>query len=136
MSVHQEGPECTGCEAKGKTALPYLFEWFKAKKRANPRLHISCASRGFDDQEAAFNSGASKLRWPWSAHNRRKPNGEPESWALDLFEIIDGKAVYSPRTFATLNEENVASGEPLMWGGNFKSLGDACHFEYNPKVGG
>lgn len=91
-------------------------------------LHISCGFRSKADQDKAFRDGKSQLKWPDSKHNNQLVNGKPLSLALDLFQLVNGKAEFNKAFMNTLNKESAASYE-LRWGGEFKSLGDYCHFE-------
>lgn len=92
-------------------------------------MHVSWAFRDQKFQDAALASGASHLKWPTSKHNHQE-NGAPCSLALDVFQINeDGMAVFDPIFCARLNAASVVAGYKLRWGGEFKSLGDAGHFE-------
>lgn len=59
-----------------------LRSWFVIFQAKHPEAHISCAGRGFEDQEAARNAGASKAHYGQSAHNY--------NCAIDLF-VMDFK---------------------------------------------
>lgn len=130
MSFHNDGIVCNGCNKMLLQAIPEMREWFQEKKRENVALHISCSFRTKEDQEDAFKRGASRAHWPNSAHNRTDAKGMPASWALDLFEMHNGRAFYPMGTFARLAEQVKKNGENIVWGGDFKNLGDACHFEF------
>ncbi len=81
------------------------------------------------DQNKCVSEGKSKAVWPTSPHNAMRDK-KPCSKALDLFQIDeDGIARWVPIFFAKLNAENLANLEPLIWGGEFKTLGDSCHFQ-------
>lgn len=129
MKVHVEGPECSGCIEKLKSAHPFMRGWFTRAKARHINLHVSCAFRNMEDQNRAYKDGTSKLSWPNSPHNNTK-DGNPCSLALDVFLINeDGEARFPPLFYAKLNEENQAAREPIRWGGTFKTLGDFNHFE-------
>lgn len=144
MKIHLEGAECPGCEKKLLTAHPSMRDWFHARKKLHPELHVSWAWRGKDAQNGFLKLGVSEKAWPGSKHNRmlpidpskpfdpaneNDPNARPESLALDLFQQINDKAVYSPKFMTLLNRESEEGSIPVLWGGRFKSLGDFCHFE-------
>lgn len=132
---HTDAPVCPLCEEKLKQAHVYLGEWFRALKRRYPNVHVSWSWRGQESQDHAFETGSSRLKWPFSAHNQTTSEGMPNSMALDLFQIDeDGVARWSPSFFAKVNAENEASGEPLRWGGKWKSIGDSCHYQFSAKV--
>ena len=136
MGYHHENdiPACQLCELKLTLADPYLQDWFRTKKISYPTLHISWSYRGQVDQEAAFNSGASLLHYPNSAHNFTVLN-IPRSLALDLFSLTEaGIAVFPYPLYVKIAAENASDRLPMKWGGDFKSLGDAGHFQYTPPV--
>lgn len=56
---------------------------FQAK---HPEGHVSCAGRGYVDQEACFHKGASKAHYGESAHNY--------NCAIDTFVMLCGKTIY------------------------------------------
>lgn len=122
---------CPLCEGKLGEAHPYLQTWFHGKKVSYPTLHISWAYRDCADQEKAFAAGETRLHWPHSAHNHTN-GGVPNALALDLFSLSeDGVAVFPFLLYSRINNENVADKLPIRWGGNFKSIGDSDHFEFN-----
>lgn len=125
---HTDDPICPLCEHKLEGAHPDLAEWYRGVKARHPDAHISWAFRGKADQNRFFADGASKAPWPLSKHNHEK-DGKPCSLALDLFQIRDGRAIFDPVFGAKVNAENQAAGLKLVWGGTFKRLGDAGHFE-------
>lgn len=59
-----------------------LRSWFVKFQAKHPEAHISCAGRGFADQEAAKTAGASRASYGQSAHNY--------NCAIDLF-VMDFK---------------------------------------------
>lgn len=133
---HTEDPVCPLCEAKIRDSHPAMASWFREKKKVYQNLHTSCSFRGKVDQDSAFKEGKSKLKWPHSAHNRVNPRtAKPESLALDLFQIDEvGNPRWSPLFFAMLNRENRQDRCPIRWGGDFRTLGDSCHFEWIGKL--
>ena len=125
MHVHSDGPECPGCDLKLKDAHSYLQDWFKRLKAKYVNVHVACAYRDQLSQEQAFKSGATKLHFPLSAHNK------VPALALDVFLIgEDGVAAWPPQWFIQVNQENIANKEPLQWGGMWHELGDNDHFQY------
>lgn len=135
MSVHNEGIVCNGCNKMLLQAVPAMRQWFQDQKRDNASLHISCSFRDKEDQNDAYRRGASRCQWPNSAHNRTDERGNPASRALDLFEMHNGRAFYPMGTFARLAEAVKKNDDPIVWGGDFKNLGDACHYEWSPPKG-
>jgi len=80
--------------------------------------------RGEDVQNALFDSGASKLRYPHSKHNHTDADGMPESLAIDFAPWVDGTipwkdthmfALIAGVMFAAASEVGVR----LRWGGDF-----------------
>ena len=128
---HKEGAECPLCQQKLLSAHESLREWFFEVKNAFLDVHISCAWRGKEDQEAAFHLGLSNAKYGHSKHNHTL-NGEPYSLALDLFQLRNGVAAYRPRYFAAINDFNARNGYPIRWGGSFRSIRDCVHFELKP----
>lgn len=121
---HQQGPTCNGCNDRLMDADPYLQNWFLGRKTKDNSIHVSWAHRDESAQMHAFDMGESKLVWPLSKHNSLP------SQALDLFQIdSSGKAFWNPMTYAKISEESKMDGFKLKWGGEFKMLGDYCHFE-------
>lgn len=144
MPFHSGGGICDGCQKKLEQAHPQLVDWYN--NLIKPKFlnsHISWAFRGPSDQQLAFEEGKSMCKWPKSPHNQTVAkdeslpfdpavyglNSKPEALALDLFEIIDGRALFSPKFYLDIHELNTAQGLPIKWGGIFKSLGDADHFQ-------
>lgn len=131
--THQDGPDCPGCEAKLLQALPYLSNWFKTQvKPKYPEAHVSWSYRDQVSQEEAFTAGKSKLHYPESAHNHTE-DGSPLSYALDLFQIIHGVASWAPGFFNSVAHDCEEMNLPIFWGGRFKTLGDADHYQYQEK---
>lgn len=130
MSHHTQDTACPLCEEKLETAHPDLAAWYRTSvKPAHPDAHISWAWRGEQDQERAFEDGKTQLRWPRSPHNHMA-DGKPCSYALDLFEIDDTyQALFRPKFYVQINDENEIAQLPIQWGGKWKRLGDGDHFQ-------
>lgn len=115
---------CPLCEEKLVPVHAYMREWFYRVKAVEKNVHISCGQRTEAEQEAAFKSGLSKVHFPDSKHNKSPAE------ALDLFFLTeDGVAVFPQKRYAKINDFNVQNKETVRWGGTFKTLGDANHFE-------
>ncbi len=129
---HTKDPRCPLCEDKLRQAHPRLQKWFDHIKRdLFDDVHISCSFRTKEDQEKAFHDGRTRALWPHSKHNVVRLDGEPESHALDLFQLSEGKAEFKPRYFGAIQLFNKEEGydSELQWGGNFRTIRDAVHFE-------
>lgn len=122
---------CPACSDKLIQAHPELVQWFNEKVKPNYHdCHISWSFRGKMDQEQAFLEGKSKLHYPLSAHNKTNLDSEPCAMALDLFQLDSrGVGLWRWPYFKAIADEANSSSMPLMWGGDFKTLGDADHFE-------
>jgi hypothetical protein len=133
---HTEDPVCPLCEEKLRTACGYMAKWFREKKAKYRNLHVSWAYRGPEEQEKAFQQGASSVHYPHSKHNYTV-DGDPFSLALDVFQITeDGEAVFSHKFCELLHKENLEAKLPIRWGGTFKLKkgSDGTHFEYTGPV--
>lgn len=134
MSVHQDGPDCLGCQAKLAQAHPFLADWFNTKvKPKYPNAHVSWSYRNEQEQNQFLDEGRSELPYPQSAHNHTE-NAKPCAYALDLFEEVSGKGIWSPSFFASVNSDVDKEGLPIFWGGRWKELGDKDHFQYRPPI--
>jgi len=121
MAKHTAGEQCPSCDERMLKAHPELKVWFSKVKAKFPDIHVSWVYRDEKSQEEAFKSGASKLRYPHSAHNKTP------ACALDMFQLnSSGNAIFDPIAMARIYNE---LGKHLIWGGNFKTLGDSGHFE-------
>jgi hypothetical protein len=131
MLHHTAGVECEACDEKLLQAHPFMRSWFKNKVKAKyVNCHISWSWRGKSDQNKFYADGKTKAMWPNSPHNQ-VVDEKPCSYALDLFQIDeDGIARFSQLFYARINAENETARLPVRWGGKFKSIGDADHFEY------
>lgn len=126
---HTRDVKCPMCEDKLKTADPKIKDWFYDMKTKFPQLHISCSWRGKDEQDRAFKEGKSKLKFPESPHNKSDATGKPASQALDVFTLSEeGQAQFLQKFYLKLWQET-KKDYAMIWGGNFKSLGDANHFQ-------
>lgn len=143
--THTADLVCPRCENKLKDAHPKMAEWFRNRVKPKfPTAHISWSYRNRADQNMMVLYKRSQLAWPRSAHNRRAAidpmlpfnaaneldmNSKPYAEALDLFEIIDGKAEWKTEFFQEVAQDIKDAGLDLIWGGNWKSLGDQDHFQ-------
>lgn len=107
-------------------------------KRAIARYDFTvlCGHRSKQEQEDAFERGASKLRWPNSKHNKTP------SLAVDVAPFpIDWDDLDRFREMARIiMEEADKAGIKLRWGGDFNMNGkpddkfvDMPHFEINER---
>ena len=124
---------CPLCAEKLLQAHQDLSGWFNDHVKPNyPQCHVSWSYRGKQDQEKAFLDGKSKLHYPLSAHNKHDDSGEPCSLALDLFELdFNGIARWSWKFFRDIANDAKQLPIPIKWGGDFKTISDADHFELN-----
>lgn len=114
MAKHRNNGKCEKCEEliTEKGVCYTLREWFTDLQEKNPQVHVSCAYRGKEAQEAAVERGASNAHYGESAHNYIP------SAALDLFRLTDeGKAEWDVEWY----EEEIAPhiGSNLNWGGRW-----------------
>lgn len=125
-----EGEICVSCEDKLKEAHPYLSEWFRTKvKPKHQSAHISWTYRNEVSQNQAFAEGKSKLSYPHSKHNSNPAR------AIDLFELCsNGMAAWSWKYFKVINDEAKEANMNLVWGGDFKSIGDHDHWELSKDI--
>ena len=90
------------------------------------------------DQDAAFDSGASQLRWPQSRHN------STPSMAVDVAPYVNGGITwdwqyYYPladhvkQVWERLSASGSTSGDyRLTWGGDFTTFKDGPHWQLDP----
>lgn len=128
---HENGVEiCSRCETKLQEAHPHLKVFFQWVKINHPDAHVSWTFRDQANQDECFRMGKSKLQWPKSPHNAMDLFGKPCSEAIDLFVLSnDGKAEWPTGWFKTVSQQMKDAGMPFKWGGDFKTLGDADHFQ-------
>ena len=97
-------------------------------------LTVLCGHRGQLEQEIAFKTGASKLRWPRSKHNAMP------SLAVDVAPLIGGGVSWdwddynrlSPLIldeWAQMVDEGLTGGQKLTWGGSWASFKDGPHWQ-------
>lgn len=145
---HIKGPICPGCERRLALAYPGLVSWFRRRKAAYPELHISWSFRTKVEQDACFTEGKSRLRWPDSAHNNwiainafvsahpelypsAISNIKPQAKALDLFQLINGVAVFSWKFYKVISDLSKNEGAEVLWGHDFKThKEDGDHFQW------
>lgn len=93
---------------------------------------VICGFRGEKEQNEAYASGNSKLKWPQSKHNKTPSEAVdivpyPIDWNdIKRFETL-GQIVL--QTWETDVAEEDRKGWELVWGKNFKGLVDYPHFE-------
>lgn len=134
---HENGvSSCPSCEDKLAFAHDDLATWFRERvKTKYPDCHVSWSYRGNQDQEQAFLDGKSKLHFPLSAHNKSNDQGRPCALALDLFQLDDnGVGRWGWSYFRSIADDAKAHAVPIKWGGDFKTLGDADHFEWSAAI--
>lgn len=82
MALHKNNGNCPHCKTlfeKYPNFNAQLRSWFVMFQAKYPEAHISCAGRGYADQEAAKKSKASRAFYGESAHNY--------NCAIDIFLI-------------------------------------------------
>jgi peptidoglycan L-alanyl-D-glutamate endopeptidase CwlK len=87
---------------------------------------VICGHRTQVEQDAAFEAGYSKLKWPKGKHNK-KP-----SLAVDVIPYPAGFKANKEEwaaLAAIILEEAKKLGVDLKWGGNWKKFVDKPHFE-------
>lgn len=134
MNHHTKDPVCPLCEEKIQTGHPMLQAYWEHLKSQFETAHLSWVFRGEADQNTFFREGKTRVTWPDSAHNQMK-DGLPCARAMDLFEIRpDGVAYFGQDFSAKIWAYCSAAGFSLLWGGNFKHLGDADHFQLGSSI--
>lgn len=127
MHVHNDGPDCLGCDTKLKCVNPILVDWFNNNAKRNyPTIHIAWGYRDEESQNQAVSTGMSQLRFPNSAHNKSDTAGNPCSDAIDLFVQFKGKASWPTHLFYDIAKQNQKF---ILWGGDWPNLGDFDHFQ-------
>lgn len=126
---HEILKECPNCTEKLMWTNPSLVSWFIWLVEKFPNAHIAWSYRDQAKQTEFYEKGLSRVKYPNSKHNTLDINGRPSAEALDLFQIIDGKAVFDEKWYRDVNALNEMWKVPLRWGGNFLKLKDFCHFE-------
>ena len=98
-----------------------LASWFLLMASRVPDLHVSCSTRGEDEQNRLCYEHKSKAKWTESPHNYRP------SLAIDLFFIDhNGVAIFDRERFKDLCFDKPNN---INWGGDFKEFQDSPHFE-------
>lgn len=91
---HQNNGLCPKCKEIFE-AYPNFSQklrgWFILLQSKHPEAHISCAGRGFLDQEAKKESGASRASYGQSAHNWNA--------AIDIFILLPNTDIYDEKWF-------------------------------------
>lgn len=109
----------------------------RALMTSNSDFSVICGFRGEKEQNDAYARGASKLKWPNSAHNKT-----PKSYAcdiapypLDWHDIAAFQALgeHVLEVWDTMKSEGHVDEWDLIWGGHFRSLKDFPHFEVRQK---
>lgn len=82
-----------------------LRAWFEAFQMSHPEAHISCAGRGYEEQEALFQRRASRAHYGQSAHNYGAAIDVWENTgnASDIYEKTWFREVLKPRLTDWLN---------------------------------
>ena len=108
-------------------------KWQVFKKQCdteNLGVFIVCTDRNEVDQEAAFNSGASRAHFGQSAHNALLPNGKPASEAWDIGIIVNGKYIGDSEHPNYKRAGAIGEDMGLKWYGNPKyKFFEAAHFQ-------
>lgn len=135
MLHHTSDAECPLCVSKLQQCHPDMVSIFiDLIKPVFVDCHISWTYRDEANQRQAFAEGKSKLSWPMSAHNKSDDQGNPQSLAFDLFQLCsNGMAAWPWAYFRDINTRLYKANKPVFWGGNYKHLGDADHFELQIK---
>lgn len=131
MNKHIEGVFCPSCNEKLEQADEELKQWFLTKVK--PKFldaHISWSFRDEKTQNEFLAMGKTKAAWPKSAHNHTREDGKPSARAIDLFELCsNGMARFAWSYYRQIADMAAQNNDPILWGGNFHSIGDADHFQ-------
>lgn len=121
--------DCPRCKEKLHQAHPKLVAWFNEIKPFFPTVHVAVSYRGATEQNEAFKEGRSRLPFPKSKHNATEGT-LPCAKALDLFNLsAEGVATFPWPFYKKIADLCAQQKDPIRWGGTFKTLGDANHFE-------
>ena len=102
-------------------------------------MSVLCGYRGEEEQNAAYASGASKLKYPQSRHN------QTPSLAVDVAPYINGAvswdwehyyplAEHIKATWQRLEQRELTTGHhSLSWGGDWRSFKDGPHWQLDTK---
>jgi len=92
-------------------------------------LLVICGYRNEADQNLAFLSKASKLKWPKSKHNK-KPSMAVDCAPLDAEGKLDWKDIEAFKNMIVVfKEEAKKLGIEIICGGDWKTFKDYVHFE-------
>jgi len=86
---------------------------------------VLCGERGEAEQNTAYNTGKSKLRYPLSKHNRKPSDAidiapYPIDWNdAGRFHELAGRVLEVAALFDV----------PIVWGGQWETFKDLPHFE-------
>ncbi len=115
-------------------ALRELFERVIARPDLPHDLTVLCGHRGEAEQAAAVSSGASRLSWPRSKHNKTP------SLAVDVAPLVGGAVTWDWAAYravaphvkaewAEMQAEGRYPGVSLIWGGDWVRFPDGPHWE-------
>lgn len=110
---HENKRICLECNRILRSADNELIRFAAYIRAAYPEAHVSCAFRGENEQNEAFERGFSRARWPDSKHNKTPAK------AIDFFyQDKFGKGIWDAKWFKmVLDEASRMFG--LMWGGRW-----------------
>lgn len=128
--THRSKGPCLRCDEQRAELHPELRPWWDFVVETDPEAHMSDAWRSKDEQNDAFNRGASRRRWPDSKHNFMK-DGKPCAKAFDCFrQTIDGKGEWKPFFYIKLAAALKKVGAPVKWAGEWVGkFREMAHFE-------
>lgn len=88
--IHTNNGACEKCDQIFDRYTDFyepLRAWFEDFQSEHPEAHISCAGRGYEDQEYFFSIKTTKARYGQSSHNYNA--------AIDIFEMsVDFTDIY------------------------------------------
>jgi len=88
-------------------------------------LMVLCGHRGEADQNKAFDTGKSKVRWPNGRHNSLPSRAvDLAPWPLD-WEDLGRFDAMGRHVLEVAKRLQI----PVIWGGNWKRFVDRPHFE-------
>lgn len=117
---HADEADCQLCDEIVSRCSESIRKWFAHERTQDPALHASAGYRGKEEQEEAFRRGASKAQFGQSPHNYFP------SRAVDVWFNERGRAVWDSLKLQEMAERLPAE---LEWGGYWKELVDAPHFQ-------
>jgi hypothetical protein len=118
-----------------KLLHPVLVELHDKSVSSSPEpFFLTCTHRPEKEQNSAFMTGHSKLRWPNSKHNKLPS---------EAFDVADKNCTWEVQRFVRIADhikkvwkEEVAEKYPdldLVWGGDWK-MRDYPHFQIQKKA--